>query len=82
MKFLVLAVIVFAVLWLARSGRQRDVDRPVGGNRSKPLAQQEEMVACAQCGVHLPLSEALPGRGGVFCGEPHRLAFEKAHADT
>jgi uncharacterized protein len=37
------------------------------------------MVACAQCGVHLPASDALPGRGGVFCGEDHRAAFERTH---
>jgi uncharacterized protein len=36
------------------------------------------MVACAHCGVHLPRDEALPGRGGVFCGDAHRTAFEKA----
>ena len=36
------------------------------------------MIACAQCGVHLPRDEALPGRGGVFCGDAHRAAFEQA----
>ena len=36
------------------------------------------MLACAHCGVHLPRDEALPGRGGVFCGDAHRAAFEKA----
>ena len=35
------------------------------------------MIACAYCGVHLPRDEALPGRGGVFCGDAHRAAFEK-----
>ena len=38
------------------------------------------MIACAYCGVHLPRDEALPGRGGVFCGDAHRLAFEEAQA--
>ena len=37
------------------------------------------MLACAHCGVHLPRDEALPGRGGVFCGDAHRTAFEQAH---
>ena len=36
------------------------------------------MIACTYCGVHLPRDEALPGRGGVFCGDAHRTAFEKA----
>jgi uncharacterized protein len=39
------------------------------------------MLACAQCGVHLPANEALPGRGGVFCGDAHRSAFEAAHPE-
>ena len=39
----------------------------------------EPMVACRQCGVHLPQHEALPGRGGVFCGEAHRAEYEKQH---
>jgi uncharacterized protein len=37
------------------------------------------MLACAQCGLHLPRGEALPGRGGVFCSEAHRAEHEKAH---
>ncbi len=40
------------------------------------------MVACAHCGVHLPRDEALPGRGGVFCGEPHRTAYEQGHPEA
>jgi uncharacterized protein len=40
------------------------------------------MIACAHCGVHLPRDEALPGRGGVFCGDAHRTAFEKAQNRT
>jgi uncharacterized protein len=35
------------------------------------------MIACAHCGVHLPRDEALPGRGGVFCGDAHRAAYEQ-----
>jgi uncharacterized protein len=31
------------------------------------------MVACAQCGLHLPKSEALPGtRGDWYCCKEHR----------
>jgi uncharacterized protein len=37
------------------------------------------MLACGLCGLHLPRDEALPGRGGVFCGEAHRRAYEQAH---
>lgn len=73
MKYLLLIVIVLAVLWLARAGRGRAA-------RSKPQGPPpgETMVACVHCGVHLPRSEALPGRGGLYCGEAHRLAHERS----
>jgi uncharacterized protein len=31
------------------------------------------MVACAHCGVHLPVNEAVKDGELHFCGEPHRL---------
>jgi uncharacterized protein len=79
MKYLILIAVVLGVLWLMRSLRKPSASAPP----QKPAtpAQQEEMVTCVQCGVHLPRSEALPGRGGVFCGEAHRTAFESARGD-
>ena len=81
MKYLLVLIVVLAVLWLARSSRRpippRSQDRPAPS--SDP---QQAMVACAQCGLHLPRDEALPGRGGVFCGEAHRAEYEKAHPST
>jgi len=75
MKYLVLFLVVFFVLWLGRSKR---ADR--GSRReASPPVPPDTMLACAQCGLHLPRGEALPGRGGVFCGEAHRVAYEKAH---
>lgn len=82
MKFLILIAVILAVLWLARSLR-KPLQPPEAPKPSPPPPPQagdklgrEEMVACAQCGVHLPSSEALPGRGGMFCSEAHRGAFE------
>jgi uncharacterized protein len=75
MKFLVLLVVIVGVLWLMRSLRKPTLP-PTPKPQQPPPLQNEEMVACAQCGVHLPRTEALPGRGGVFCGEAHRTAFE------
>ena len=73
-KILLFLVVVFVLLWLLRgatSGRRR-------GGAARPPQAPQEMIACAHCGVHLPRDEALPGRGGVFCGDAHRAAFEKA----
>jgi len=74
MKYLLFLVVVFVLLWLLRGAM---TSRRRGGDAPPPQAPQE-MIACAHCGVHLPRDEALPGRGGVFCGDAHRTAFEKA----
>lgn len=77
MKFVVVVLVILVVVWLLRSGGNRRVTRT---DRSKPpLPAHEEMVACSQCGLHLPRSEALPGRGGQFCSAAHRAEFERAH---
>ena len=75
MKFVVLVAVVLAVFWLARHARRR----VSGDDREAPREPREAMVACAQCGLHLPASEAMPGRGGVFCCEAHRGAYEREH---
>jgi uncharacterized protein len=78
MKFIVLVLAVLALVYLLRGSLRRmraprgPVDRPAG-------ASPQPMLSCAQCGIHLPRDEALPGRGGVFCSAPHRAAFEAAH---
>ena len=74
MKILLFLVVVFVLLWLLRGATSRR-----RGGAAPPRPQPpKEMIACAHCGVHLPRDEALPGRGGVFCGDAHRTAFEQA----
>jgi len=77
MKIVLFLIAVFVLLWLLRGGARGRSRPPQPG----PAGQPQPMLACAQCGIHLPRDEALPGRGGVFCGEAHRAAFEKAHPD-
>jgi uncharacterized protein len=73
MKILLFLAVVFVLLWLLRGATSRR-----RGAAAPPPQAPKEMIACAHCGVHLPRDEALPGRGGVFCGDSHRTAFEKA----
>jgi uncharacterized protein len=85
-KFIVLLVVVFLIVWLVRGGRPgrstpTTPPPPSPANADKPdstAAMPDTIVACAHCGLHLPKADALPGRGGVFCGEAHRAAFEHA----
>lgn len=74
MKYLLLIVVVVVVVWLLVPRRRAMRDGGAVPPRPKPGAQT--MVVCAHCGVHLPEGEALPGAGGVFCSEAHRLAHE------
>ena len=75
MKVVLVLLAVYALCWLLR--------RSFGSRRAPgpTVAQRpaQTILACAHCGVHLPQDETLPGRGGVFCGEAHRAAFDKNH---
>jgi uncharacterized protein len=78
MKFIILILAVLALVWLVRGARGR-IPPPANPPASESGKAPQPMVACRQCGMHLPRDEALPGRGGVFCGEAHRAAYEKQH---
>lgn len=77
MKFLLLIVAVLVLVWLLRGGARRPASPPPRAERTDAGARP--VVACQHCGVHLPRDEALPGRGGVFCGEAHRAEYERQH---
>lgn len=77
-KFIVLLGVLFLIYWVVRGGRARRVPPPAPPPASaNPGNLPDTMVACAHCGLHLPKADALPGRGGVFCGEAHRAEFER-----
>lgn len=80
MKYLILALAVVVLLWLLRTSLRNRAGSPPPSSSQDALGPQP-MLACAQCGVHLPRDEVLPGRGGVFCGDEHRAAFERSHPE-
>lgn len=72
MKYLILLLVVLAVVWLWRNGRNAGAS---GGKPPKkeapPLPQ--DMVQCPVCLVHLPRADALPGPNGqLYCCAEHR----------
>jgi uncharacterized protein len=75
MKFLLMLALLAVVFFMlgARRGRPGE---PEARSRPQPPAQPKAMLRCAECGMHLPADEALPGKGGVFCGAEHRNRFE------
>lgn len=80
MKFLIWVLLLALVAFLlgVKRARPRRAEPPPAAppppsHRNDGL---EAMVSCAECGTHLPASEALPGRGGQFCSAAHRAAHE------
>lgn len=79
-KFLFFIGLVALVFWtLGAKGRAARKPAPPPQPPAPP-PQPQAMVSCAQCGLHLPGAEALPGRGGMFCSAAHRQAYEAAQA--
>jgi uncharacterized protein len=79
MKFLIWFFIVLLVIWFvrkqqadSRKAAQRPAapeSTPAGGES----AQVEQMLQCSQCGIFLPVSEAVrEPTGEAYCCERHR----------
>jgi len=73
MKFLLFLAVVLAGVWLWRSGRAADA--PPKRQAQEPPRPQD-MVSCAWCGVHIPQSDAVAGRSGVYCCADHHQRAE------
>jgi uncharacterized protein len=74
MKFLLLFFIFMVLLWQWRQARQPKVKQAARKTVGPDAVQ--EMVACAQCGLHLPLGDAVHGTQGLYCTTAHRQARE------
>lgn len=57
----IIAVVYFLLRSYRKSAPKNDVQ-----------PSSEEMVRCAECGVHLPKSESILSGGEFFCCEAHR----------
>jgi uncharacterized protein len=78
MKYLLL-IVVLALFFSMLARKRARPPAPKPPDPARPKAQALSMVSCAQCGLHLPLDEALPGQGGVFCSAAHRASYELEH---
>ncbi|HYH42174.1 MAG TPA: PP0621 family protein [Burkholderiales bacterium] len=72
MKFLLLLIVIAVVYWLFTSYK-RKARREA---EPKAPAGAEDMVRCAQCGLHLPRSESLPAGTRFYCSAEHRRQSE------
>ena len=72
MKYLLVFAVVMAVLWYVRNNRPGSGDSTARAGKPRPLAAPQDMVRCPVCAVHLPRSDALPGRDGrLYCCADH-----------
>ena len=79
MKYLLLLIVLALVSFMLGVKRARPPERRKDDAPPTPVSPKpSSIVSCAHCGLHLPQDEALPGRGGMFCGPAHRAAFEAA----
>lgn len=78
MSKIILLVLAFAAaLWLVRGLRRRSGTES-GDRAEKPAAPgAEDMVRCAQCGVHLPRGESFMTGQEFFCSVQHQRDFRQ-----
>ncbi|MBX9631727.1 MAG: hypothetical protein K2Y35_07400 [Burkholderiales bacterium] len=74
MAKLLLLVAVVAIVYVLLKNYKRAIARQDEAARPEKAAQpgSEDMVQCAQCGVHLPKSESFLSQGSHYCSDEHR----------
>lgn len=75
MKYAVVILVVLLGVWLWRKNRaddRRDSAAQPKRKETVPSGAPQIMVSCAVCGVHLPQSDALPGKTKHYCSLAHR----------
>ena len=84
MKYLIWVVVIYlgwrwyTVSRQSSSGSAKSADSTRVASNSGTDDVAEAMVKCAQCGIHLPDSEAVHGAGAIaFCSDEHR----RIHSD-
>lgn len=76
MKYLLVLLVLLFAFWIWRNNRQaaeRD-DTPAPRAPRVPVA----MIACSQCGTHVPEAEVVQGPQGRYCCAEHRRQHEAA----
>ncbi len=67
-KIILVVLGLLLACWILKSFRKR-----VGRREGPPqTGAAEDMVRCAQCGVHLPRSESIATRGNFYCSAEHQ----------
>lgn len=76
MKYLLVLVVVFVAFYIWRNNRIADRSQARPPTPPEAPRLPVVMVACQQCGTHLPLSETVKGALGPYCSPDHRRLKE------
>ena len=66
-KILLVVLGLFIAYWILKSYKKK-IER----RAERPAVGSEDMVRCAQCGVHLPRSESVGSDELFYCSADHR----------
>jgi uncharacterized protein len=70
-KILLIVLGLLIAYWILKRYK-----RKVEHRADEPPAIGEDMVRCAQCGVHLPRSESLTSEKSFYCSADHRRTHQ------
>lgn len=74
MRFLLVFLVVLVLAWRWRAWRE--ATQLETKNKPPAVPDATAMVACRQCGVHVPANDAVVGAKGMYCSVAHRLNME------
>lgn len=73
MKALLLFLLLLVVVWRWRTWRESTLQ---DSKRSAAASATTATLACRQCGLHVPATDAVQGADGVYCSVAHRTHME------
>ncbi|BCN93551.1 hypothetical protein THMIRHAM_13360 [Thiomicrorhabdus immobilis] len=76
--FLIARFVLNRVIEIREKQRQQDLQNQKA-QQAKTNDNPEEMVRCAECGVHLPQAEAYFDGKHTFCSEGHMQKYHSEH---
>jgi len=77
-KFILIVCALLLVYALVKGVRRRNRRMHDAAKSTAQAHTDEDMVRCAQCGVHLPRSESLVTQGQYYCCAEHRRRHQPA----
>lgn len=76
MKYLLVLLVLVVAFWVWRNNRQNERRDNTAQQPQPPARIPVAMIACAQCGTHVPQAEVIEGPQGRYCCPEHRRQHE------